>query len=280
MRIPATYYPRESPVHRVDARVKLLLLVAFTVALFVASTWRALGVLAVVLLVLLWASRLPGGTLARTLIPLYVLMLFAVLFNSLTFNPEGATAYSLGSASAGAFGQAQPLALVAGLWFLPAGLVRSLFYCVRVMSMVLASLLVAYSTPSTQLTAAFSWYLQPLGKLRVPVEDIALTFTLALRFIPLAFEELQQVKLAQMARHAAFDAGSLLARMRAWGPVLVPWLVSLYRRAERVAVAMDVRAYGLGRKRTHLTPLAASALDAAVLALGLVVCVLPCVAFA
>lgn len=278
MRIPATYYPRESPVHRVDARVKLLLLVAYTVCLFLAATWRAMAVLVLLLAIALYLSHLPAGALARTLIPLYVLMLFAVLFNAFTFNPEGATAYSLGASSAGVFSQAAPVAVGAGLWFLPAGLVRSLFYCVRVAAMVLASLLVAYSTPATQITSAFAWYMRPLRKLRVPVDDIAFTLTLALRFIPMAFEELQQLKVAQSARCANFDTGGVVQRFRAWGPVLVPWLVALYRRAERIATAMDVRAYGLSPadKRTTLNPLCMRKADWALLASCLAASVLPC----
>ena len=281
MRIPQTYYPRESMVHRVDPRVKLVLLVVLTVAAFVVATWWGLGVLAVAVAVVLVLSKLPLGVIARSLIPLYVLMAFAVVVNSFTLDPVGlSTAYGVGGVSAGVFEGAAPIALVAGWYFTPAGMVRSLFYCVRILCMVVGSLVVAYSTPATRLTEGLAWFMRPLEHLRVPVNDIALTFTLALRFIPLAFEELQEVKLAQMARGASFGVGGLWRRVNAWVPVMVPWLVSLYRRASRIATAMDVRAYGMGETRTTLALLKMRPADAVTLAFGLAVCVVPCVLFA
>ncbi|MBE6471608.1 MAG: energy-coupling factor transporter transmembrane protein EcfT [Coriobacteriaceae bacterium] len=281
MRIPQTYYPRESPVHELDPRVKLVLLIALTIALFVVTTWRGLGVLVAAVVLALAASRLPLGVIARSLIPFYVLMAFAVVVNSFTLNPDVlATAYGVGGVSAGVFEGAAPVALVAGWHFMPASLVRSLFYCVRILCMVVASLLVAYSTPATRLTEGLAWFMRPLERLRVPVNDIALTFTLALRFIPLAFEELQETKLAQMARGASFGVGGLWRRVNAWVPVMVPWLVSLYRRASRIATAMDVRAYGMGETHTTLALLKMRPADAVMLAFGLAVCVVPCVLFA
>lgn len=271
MRVPQTYYPRESPVHALDPRVKLVLLVLYTVALFLVSTWWGMGVLVLVLAVVLLASRLPGGMLARNLIPLYVLMLFALVCNGLSFDPNSAAAYGLGGASAGVFEGSAPVALGVGLWFVPAGLVKALFYCVRILAMVLASLVVAYSTQAMRLTEGFAWFIQPLERLHVPVRDIAFTFTLALRFIPLAFEELQLVKLAQMARGASFGVGGLYKRVSAWGPVMIPWLVSLYRRATRIATAMDVRAYGLGEARTSLQSLALRGADIGILLVGIAV---------
>jgi energy-coupling factor transport system permease protein len=205
---------------------------------------------------------------------------FVVLLTSLRFDPSVAAAgYGIAGASAGFATDMPPIALAGGLFFLPADFIRALFYCARVVCLVLASLAVAYSTPAMQLCAAFAWFLSPLRRLRVPVDDIAFAFTLALRFIPLAFEELQQVKRAQMARGAAFQVGGLLQRMRAWQPVLVPWLVDLYRRAARMAVAMDVRAYGLkgaGFRRSMLDPLRLRAVDGILLAVGLLGCIAPC----
>ena len=277
MRIPQTYYPRESPVHRTDARVKLVLLIALTVALFVVSTWRGLGVFAAAVGLALVASKLPMGVMLRSLIPFYILMAFAVAVNSFTLDPDAlATAYGVGGVSAGVFADAAPVALAAGWYFVPAGMVRSLFYCVRILCMVLASLLVAYSTPATKLTEGLAWFMRPLERLHVPVNDIALTFTLALRFIPLAFEELQEVKLAQMARGAVFGVGGLYKRVSAWAPVMIPWLVGLYRRASRIATAMDVRAYGLGECHTTLHRLALRPADAGILVAGFALCVLPC----
>lgn len=279
MRVPQTYYPRESPVHRADARVKLVLLIVATIVLFVSSTWRGMGVLAIAVFAVIAASRLPVGVLFRSLIPFYFLMAFAVAVNSLGLSPSTSGAYGAGGVSAGVFAGAAPIALAGGWYFLPEGMARSLFYCTRILLMVLASLVVAYSTPPTRLSAGFGWFIRPLQRFGVPVDDIALVFTLALRFIPLAFERLQQVRLAQMARGARFQVGSLVQRVGAWGPVVIPWLVSLYRAAGRMAVAMDARAYGLGGTRTMLNRLTLRPADVFLLLLGFAVCIAPCLVF-
>lgn len=278
MRVPQTYYPRESPVHRADARVKLAVLLMFTIALFVVARWTGLMALMALLAVVLVASRLPMGVMFRSLVPFYILMAFALAMNSFSFDPDSLSgAYGVGGVSAGVLEGAAPIALAGGLHFLPEGFARSLFYCIRILGMVVASLVLAYSTPATQLTAGLAWVMRPLERLRVPVNDIALTFTLALRFIPLAFEELQEVRLAQMARGAQFQVGGLWNRVSAWGPVMVPWLIGLYRRATRIATAMDVRAYGLGSAHTTLRALRFRRADAAILFCGAAACVIPCV---
>lgn len=281
MRIPQTYYPRESPVHRADARVKIALVLAFTIALFAVTTWPALGLLAAALLLVLAASRLPVGVLAKSLLPLYVLMAFALLFNSLSLDPQAtAQAYGVGGVSAGILEGAAPVPLAMGWYLLPDGFARAGFYCVRVMCLVLASLVLAYSTRATELTAAIAWILRPLERplraIGIRASDIAFVFALVLRFIPMAFEELEFVKKAQMARGARFEVGGLWQRVWAWRPVLVPWLVSLYRRAGRIATAMDARAYGLVEPRGSLSRMRCRPADWAILAAGLALCAGAC----
>ncbi len=280
MRIPQTYYPRESIVHRIDARVKLVLLVAATIALFQVATWRGLALFALLALLALKASHLPAGVMMRSLIPFYLLMAFAVLVNSLSPNPQMATgAYGIGGVSAGVFAGSAPLPLWGGWWLLPEGMALSLFYCLRILLMVLASLLVAYSTEATLLSSGFLWFIAPLRKARVPVDDIALVFSLALRFIPLAFEQLGRIKFAQMARAASFQAGGLWKRVSAWAPVMIPWFVGMYRGAGRVASAMEVRGYGQSERRSSLNPLVFTRVDVLVLLVGLACCIAPCVVF-
>jgi energy-coupling factor transport system permease protein len=257
-----------------DPRVKFALLLGYTAALFAVPGRHGMALLAAVGVLVLAASRLPAGVIAASLVPFYALALFAVLVNSLAFDPDAlAGAYGIAAPQQSLLADAAPIPLVGSLYFLPAGLERSLFFCVRIFCMVVASLVLAYSTPATTLTAAIAWFLGPLRRLRVPVDDIASTFTLVLRFIPLAFEELQRLRTAQMARGASFGVGGLWRRMNAWAPVLVPWFVALYRQAMRMAVAMDVRCYGLGGARTSLTKLAFRAPDAFALLVGAACCV-------
>ena len=127
------------------------------------------------------------------------------------------------------------------------------------MLLVVASLTVTYTTTSTELTDALGFFLRPLKRLGVPTDDIAMVFSLALRFIPVTAEEFGRVHDAQWARGASFAEGSLWERLRAWQTVLIPLFVGLFRRADSLAVAMDARCYGAPDvERTSLAPRAFS----------------------
>ena len=138
----------------------------------------------------------------------------------------------------------------------------------------MASLTVTYTTTSTELTDALGFFLRPLKRLGVPTDDIAMVFSLALRFIPVTAEEFGRVHDAQWARGASFAEGSLWERLRAWQTVLIPLFVGLFRRADSLAVAMDARCYGAPDvERTSLAPRAFSGRSGLVLAVGLLACV-------
>ena len=136
------------------------------------------------------------------------------------------------------------MTLVGSFGFVPTGFTRGCFYAIRIVLLVMASLLVSFTTTSTELTEAFSSFLRPLRKLRVPVDDVASVLSIALRFIPLVAEELGRIHDAQWSRCAKFGEAGLVVRLRAWATVLVPLFVSMFRRADALAVAMDARCYG------------------------------------
>ena len=141
------------------------------------------------------------------------------------------------------------------------------------MSLAVASFVVCFTTTSTDLVQAFSWLLVPLACVGVPVGDIALVLSLALRFIPMVFEELARIRDAQASRGANLSSGPVVNRVRAWGAVFVPLFVGLFRRADRIAIAMDSRCYcaaGSTVKRTSLSIRAFSALSFALLSAGIV----------
>ena len=181
---------------------------------------------------------------------------------------------ALGDVSAGVLAAWEPVALIGSFGLVPAGLARGLFFAVRIVLLVVASLTVTYTTTSTELTDALGFFLRPLKRLGVPTDDIAMVFSLALRFIPVTAEEFGRVHDAQWARGASFAEGSLWERLRAWQTVLIPLFVGLFWRADSLAVAMDARCYGAPDvERTSLAPRAFSGRSGLVLAVGLLACI-------
>ena len=243
----SAYVPGDSPVHRCDPRVKIVLLVVYSVVLFVVKSWVALGLCALIFLAVALASRVPMRRYVQ-LAPVYVLVAFTVLFNSFAFDVSQAatsgTYSSLGNVSAGLLEGAAPIALIGSFGFLPAGFARGCFYAVRILLLVMASLVLTYTSTSTDLTDAFTSFLRPLRPLHVPVDDIAMVLSIALRFIPVTAAEFGRIHDAQWARGASFDEGSLWRRISAWATIFIPLFVNLFRRADSLAVAMDARCYG------------------------------------
>ena len=133
-----------------------------------------------------------------------------------------------------------------------AGLSTGAFFAVRIVLLVVCTSLITLTTSPVALTDAMSRFMRPFRLLRVPVDDVSMMFSIALRFIPTTAEEAEKIIVAQSARGAVFDEGGPLRRARAWVPVLVPLFVSLFRRADALAIAMESRCYtGVGRTRLH-----------------------------
>ena len=135
---------------------------------------------------------------------------------------------------------------------IPQGIIEGSFYAFRIFLLAVATLSVAFSYDDTRLVRAFTFSLSPFRKARVPVDDIATMFSIALRFIPVSMDEFQRVSSAQRARGANLDEGGVIERVKNWGSVLVPMLVGLFRRAGVLAQAMEARCYGGCSRRTSL----------------------------
>lgn len=273
----STYIPGATPVHACDARVKIVLLIAYSITLFLVGSWWALGACAVVFAALLGVSRVGLRRILTLSIPLVVIAAFAIVFNAFSLDVVAASSAApggLGAVSAGWLEGVAPIALAGSFGFVPAGFARGCFYAIRIVLLVAASLLVSFTTTSTELTEAFSSFLRPLRKLRIPVDDVASVLSIALRFIPLVAEELGRIHDAQWSRGAKFGEGGLMVRLRAWATVLVPLFVSMFRRADALAVAMDARCYGaLGVERTSLSRRSITGDAVAVLIIGVALCV-------
>ena len=232
------YVPGDTPVHRLDARVKIVLLVLATVAAFAARGPRALAVVAAGLVVTLVASRTSPLLVARGLRPAALVLAFSVLANAVV--------------------------LVGQPGFSPDGLVRGATAVARIVMLVGFALVLSSTTMPTAVATALSQLMAPLGRLGVPVGGISTAVSVALRFIPLTIGELERIRSAQRARGAVLD-GSVAAALRGWRQVLVPLLVALLRRADELAEAMCDRCY-TGEQTSMATPLRPR--DWAALALG------------
>lgn len=224
-----------------DARVKLGLLVLFSIASFCMRTWAGLGLCALVLLAVVFISRISFKQYLKTLIPALAILAFIWICNSIPFDLERS--------------------------------MNALMYVVRISLVIVASFVITFTTTSTQLTDALSRILRLLRALRVPVDDVAFTLSLALRFIPLVFEQFAQIKLAQTSRGASFEVGSLWHRLRTWMVVMIPLFVGFFRHADTIAEAMDARCYG-ARERTSLNASVLGVSEWSVLLGALIICAL------
>lgn len=217
----------------VDARVKVILLLVATAALFAARAPWTLAVWAMLCLLVLRASGIGGKAVARALKPVALLFAFIVCANLVSCDGSADVAIA-GSVGISTVGAARAATAVA-----------------RIIMLVCLALSVAESTTPTKLAHACTSLMRPLGHIGVPIEDVGLVLSMALRFIPVVSEEAGRIRLAQRARGVNFDEGSVLRRVRAWAAVLTPLVVGLFRRADRVAESMDARCYGQRSSGKH-----------------------------
>ena len=229
--VPFGQYVRgDSPVHRLDARTKIVVTAAFTVALFTVQTWLGLGACRGVRRSLAIAlSRVSArSVVTRGLRPIAWLLAFTIVINALLPAQRGRGARCRSGSSAVDARGASPRAVL-----------RRCGSCCSCSGTSLVTL----TTSPVALTDGLAQLMRPLARLRFPVDDAAMMMSIALRFMPTTAEEAERIVVAQTARGARFDRGGPVARARAWMPVLVPLFVRLFRRADDLAVAMESRCY-------------------------------------
>ena len=236
------YYPADSFVHKLDPRFKILAVLAYIIAAFFVKTYIGLFVLLAFLTVAVAASRIPLKVLLRGLKAIYVLLGITFVFNALLSG--GQTEYFR-------------------LWIFRLtreGLVRAVFMALRLIMLITGASLLTLTTAPIALTDGMERLLSPFAKLHFPAHEVAMMMTIALRFIPTLMEEADRIMKAQSARGASFDEGGLIKRAKSVIPLLVPLFVSAFRRAEELAMAMEVRCYhgGEGRTRLHVLALRAA----------------------
>ena len=252
------YYPVDSPVHRLDPRIKLVDTLLFIVAVFLAQSFIGYLLLFGFLYGVTRLARVPFRMLVKGLKPLRIILILTFLLN-LFFTP-GETV----------------LVAFWGIRITLEALLQAAFYSLRLAFLVAGTSLLTLTTSPVALSDGIELLLTPLKKIHFPVHELAMMMTIALRFIPTLLEETDKIMKAQMARGADFESGNLIARAKAMVPLLVPLFVSAFRRAGDLAMAMESRCYhgGEGRTRMRVLKLTRSdglALGAMLLLIALVV---------
>jgi energy-coupling factor transport system permease protein len=248
------YLPRDSPVHHLDPRTKIAAVTILTIAIFAVGDFMGYGLLTLFLLAIVMLSQIPVGYLLRGLRPILFLLLVTIVLNVFFSGIEEGTV----------------LVRWGPLVATREAVARAVFIGYRLVTLVLATSLLTFTTSPVQLTDGIERILRPLRRLGVPAHELAMMMTIALRFIPTLLEETEKIMKAQMARGAEFERGNVLRRARALVPVLVPLFVSAFRRADELALAMEARAYHGGEGRTRMKELRFATRDGIALALALV----------
>ena len=244
------YFPGDTVAHRLDPRTKILLVILYIVALFCADSLLAYGLLALVLAACVRVSRVGLKSLVRGLKPVVFIIVFTGILN-LFFTPGD-----------------QALVEWGFLRITTVGARNALFMVLRIMLLIMGTFLMTYTTSPISLTDGLERLLGGLKKIHVPVHELAMIMSIALRFIPTLIEETDKIMSAQKARGADFESGSIIQKAKALIPILVPLFVSAIRRAEELATAMECRCYHGGEGRTKLHVLRYEARDYIALALG------------
>ena len=243
------YFPGSTVVHRLDPRTKLLMVVLYIVALFLAKWWVSYGLMRAFLVTAVVLSRIRPKALFRGLKPLLIIIIFTALINLF---------YSDGQ-------------VLVQFWIFRItreGILQAVFLVLRIMMLVMGTFLLTYTTSPIALTDGLESLLGPLKKIRFPVHELAMMMSIALRFIPTLIEETDKIISAQKARGADFETGNLIRRAKALVPILVPLFVSAFRRADELATAMECRCYHGGEGRTKMKQLHYRLRDVVTLLLG------------
>ncbi len=243
------YFPGDTVVHRLDPRTKLILVVLYIVALFNAKGWGAYLLVLAVTVVCMAVSHISPRNIFKGLKPMLFIIALTALLN--IFYTQGTP--------------------IREGWIITwEGIERAVKMMLRITLLIVGTFLLTYTTSPMALTDGLELLLKPLNKLKVPVHEMTLMMSMALRFIPTLVEETDKIMSAQKARGADFETGNLIERAKALLPILVPLFVSAFRRADELAIAMESRCYHGGEGRTRMKQLRFCTRDIVALILGCV----------
>lgn len=230
------YYQTQSVLHKMDSRVKLVATLVYIISLFVVNNFWGYLLAAAFLALCIILSHVPFRFMIKGMKSILFLMLFAVVLN--LFLTPG-----------------EPVIRIWKLKITDAGILLAAKMAIRLTLLIIGSSLMTLTTTPNHLTDGLESLLSPLKRVKVPVHEVAMMMSIALRFIPILLEETDKIMKAQIARGADFDSGNLLQKAKAMVPLLVPLFIAAFRRANDLAMAMEARCYRGGEGRTKMKPL-------------------------
>ena len=241
------YFPGDTVVHRLDPRTKLLLVIIYIVGLFNSVGWASYAFVILVTALSMAISKIKPRSALKGLKPLVIIIILTAVLN--IFYTDGTP-------------------IVEGWIITWEGIERAVMMSLRIILLIVGTFMLTYTTSPIALTDGLEIMMGPLKKIKIPVHEMSMMMSMALRFIPTLIEETDKIMSAQKARGADFDSGNLFQRAKALLPILVPLFVSAFRRADELAVAMESRCYHGGEGRTRMKQLKMQGIDAWALVLG------------
>lgn len=241
------YFPGDTVVHRLDPRTKLLLVIIYIVGLFNSVGWASYAFVIFVTALSMAISKIKPRSALKGLKPLVIIIILTAVLN--IFYTDGTP-------------------IVEGWIITWEGIERAVMMSLRIILLIVGTFMLTYTTSPIALTDGLEIMMGPLKKIKIPVHEMSMMMSMALRFIPTLIEETDKIMSAQKARGADFDSGNLFQRAKALLPILVPLFVSAFRRADELAVAMESRCYHGGEGRTRMKQLKMQGIDAWALVLG------------
>ncbi len=246
------YFPGDTVIHRLDPRTKILMVIIYIAALFNAESWISYGVVLIFLAAAIAISEIRLTAMLKGLKPIVFIVVLTSLLNLF---------YASGD-------------IIAQWWIFKItreGIKAAILMAARLIMLVMGTFMLTYTTSPIMLTYGLELLLNPLKKIKVPVHELAMMMSMALRLIPTLIEETDKIMSAQKARGAEFDTGNLIQKAKAMLPILVPLFLSSFRRADELATAMEARCYHGGENRTRLNVLKMTRRDMIALILGVLV---------
>ncbi len=236
------YFPGKSPIHRMDPRAKIIFTLIYIIALFIAETLWGVLVGGVFALLAFLISKIPLKMILRSLKPIVPIVLLTAVLNVFFIDGEVLWSYWI-------------------IKITKEGVILASLMASRIICLITGTTLLTYTTSPIALTDGIERLMNPLRVVKVPVHELAMMMTIALRFIPTLIEETDKIMQAQKARGADMETGNIMQRARALIPILIPLFISSFRRADELALAMECRCYRGGHGRTRMKQLKLSAVD-------------------
>ncbi|MEX1376572.1 MAG: energy-coupling factor transporter transmembrane component T [Eubacteriales bacterium] len=237
------FFPGDSVIHRMDPRTKLILVFAFVVGIFLVKSFWGYLLVGIYILLIIGISKIPLKFMLRGLKPIFIIVIFTLVLNIL-MTPGESLLLQWGK-----------------LKIYKEGIRTGFYFAVRLILLVLGSQILTLTTSPLALTDGLESLFKPMQKIGMPVHELAMMMTIALRFIPTLLSETDKIMKAQMSRGADFESGNLISRAKSLVPVMVPLFISAFRRADDLALAMEARCYRGGVGRTRMKKLTLTKAD-------------------